>query len=111
MTKYEGRERPYFEVLRRALHTGLAERCKPPGVASETEIEEVIAALRAALLPFLEKVNAFLLYKAWASKRTFDDPPKELLGSVVDYAERTATSGRYARRPPFSCGPVGTTAT
>lgn len=95
-SKYEGRERPYFEMLRRVLQTGLTAGVSP-GVASEADIDEIITALKVAELPLLEKVNILLLYKDWSSQRNLRESAKNISADCHRCIETREASGRYAR--------------
>lgn len=66
--KYGERERPYMVTLRRKLRAGLKQGVAP-GVASADDIDRVLATLAVETDPFCEKLNTFLLYRAWAAKR------------------------------------------
>ena len=61
-------ERPYFKKLREALSTGLKKKVAY-GATSEADITKLIANLTFPDHPLLEKVNTFLLYKAWYKKK------------------------------------------
>ncbi len=67
VSKHERLERPHLRTLRRNLLTH-AVRDVRLGVLSEDDVQEMIIHLSQAKYPLLEKLNVFLLYKAWAKR-------------------------------------------
>jgi hypothetical protein len=63
--RFDGRERPYLARLRRQL-SRFAGTTGQLNLDSE-HVELIINAARVPSRPLLEKVNCFLLYRAWAS--------------------------------------------
>lgn len=57
--KYSGRERPYFERLDRDL--------AKTNIFRSPDISRILDNLRFPTIPLLEKMNTFLLYRAWSS--------------------------------------------
>jgi hypothetical protein len=68
VSKYEDSDRPYFRKLRDQL-ARFAVGNRRLGVLSNDDVRDIIRRLQRTPYPLLEKLNVFLLYKAWA-KRT-----------------------------------------
>jgi hypothetical protein len=67
VSKYEDWERPYFRKLRDQL-LRFAVGSRRLGVLSNDDVQPIIRRLQRPPYPLLEKLNAFLLYKAWAKR-------------------------------------------
>ncbi len=59
--RFQSRERPYLTRLRRQLLRNLG----AAGI-THSDVEPIVDATRVASRPLLEKVNVFLIYRAWA---------------------------------------------
>ena len=66
--KYANHERPYFAALRQALERGRKGNVAP-GISSRADLDMVIKNLSCHEFPLLEKLNCFILYQDWNSKR------------------------------------------
>ena len=67
LERYSSRERPYFVRLRGQLSAVLT--LAQGGSLTAKDVEVIIAAARVPSRPLLEKVNVFLIYRAWADRR------------------------------------------
>lgn len=65
VSKYSGRERPYFQNLQAKLLHGLSLGATP-GITRDETIARLIDILRFPTYPLLEKANVFLLYRGWS---------------------------------------------
>jgi hypothetical protein len=71
ISKYEGSERPYFRKLRdQLMRFALGNRRL--GVLTNDDVHDIIRHLQRSPYPLLEKINAFLLYKAWARRANLE---------------------------------------
>jgi hypothetical protein len=95
--KYEGRERPYFSLLRQHLEQGLKTGAAP-GVRNTEDVERVISLLSAAKFPLLEKLNIFLLYQEWSAKTDLTQAAKTIAKECEQYIRANGKEGRYERR-------------
>jgi hypothetical protein len=64
----EGKDRPHFQSLRRALQAGF-EFSAAPGVVGDISIENIISGLSVPQSPLLEKLNILILYGEWSRGR------------------------------------------
>lgn len=86
LEKYVGRERPYFKSLhQKILECYLGKNRKQ----SSARVSRILDALRCPAYPLLEKVNIFLLYRAW-------DKGKDLF---VESEEINLACSRYVQEP------------
>jgi hypothetical protein len=97
IAKYEGRERPYFQMLRQKLEqaksAGLA-----VGVSSAPDVDFVLATLACLEYPLLEKVNIFLLYKDWSDKRNLREAATDIARDCQRFIHgKPDRSSRYSR--------------
>lgn len=95
ITKYEAKERPYFQRLRQHLAQAIKADAAP-GLQDAAEIETVLETLRCPQFPLLEKLNLFLLYKEWASKHPLLDAAK-LIAAECKAHVAGSERGRYER--------------
>lgn len=65
ISKYAGRERPYFHRLRQQILEYATEEQK--GKQREKMADEIIQNLEAENFPLIEKIHVFLFYRAWAA--------------------------------------------
>lgn len=82
LRKWTGKEkRPWLDKLQKHLenHGDKSQL----GTQSLEDVEKIISALRVPTDPFLEKLNTFLLYRAWWEKKP-----------LVDAAIKIGTSGK-----------------
>lgn len=86
LEKYVDRERPYFKSLhQKILECYLGKNRKQ----SSARVSRILDALRCPDYPLLEKVNIFLLYRAW-------DKGKDLF---VESEEINLACSRYVQEP------------
>lgn len=86
-------ERPYFKKLREALSNGVKKKVAN-GVTSETDINKIVANLTFPNHPLLEKVNCFLLYKAWFKNKDLLKASESIKQECCEYIESPSTSNR-----------------
>ena len=92
--KYSNKERPYFKTLRRALERG-RERDVVPGISSREDIDTVIKNLSCYEFPLLEKLNCFILYQDWNSKRNLLESSMAIQQDCQSYVSTRATGTQY----------------
>jgi hypothetical protein len=95
LEKYRGRERPYFKALHQHLDQAIRAGAAP-GVAAN-DIEGVVALLRCPDFPLLEKLNVFLFYKEWSSKRDLKTASRAIADECRGHINETTEAGRYQR--------------
>jgi hypothetical protein len=93
--KYERKERPYFARLRSELAGALASRASQTGNGDEAE--RVIGALRCERYPLLEKLNIFLLYRAWSRGRDLVSESLEIQRQCNAHVCRPGADSPYRR--------------
>jgi hypothetical protein len=86
-------DRPYFKKLRDNLETGLRKGLSY-GVHSNEDIETIIGNLSFPDQPLLEKVNSFLLYKAWYSKRDLLEASGSIRGECLKFIQKPEPKNR-----------------
>lgn len=80
-------KRPWIEKLQKHLENRRERTLL--GIQSSEDVEKIIAAVRVPTDPFLEKLNTFLLYRAWSEKK-----------NLVDAAVKIGVSGQlYVNQP------------
>jgi len=94
--KYLGRERPYFQKLRKKLEAGLSGGTAL-GLRRRRDIEEIIAALNIPGFPLLEKVNIYLLYKEWSLGDDLKASAKKIEAEAKAYLENPLAAKRYSQ--------------
>ena len=75
--RYSPTDRPYFRQLRRNL-TGLA-RSVPGGPLTAGDVDLILDAVRVPSRPLLEKVNIFIIYRAWSDGEDLVSCAKEMI--------------------------------
>ena len=75
--QYDSNSRPYFARLRRQLANDSSALGVVPN--REDQIEFIVDAIRVPSRPLLEKVNAFLIYRAWADGNSLLETAKEIM--------------------------------
>lgn len=86
-------ERPYFKKLREALVVGLRKNIAY-GVRSDEDITEIVTNLSFSEHPLLEKVNSFLLYRAWYKKKDLLRASESIHGECCEYLKTPSPSNR-----------------
>lgn len=94
--KYSGRERPYFKALRRHLEQGIVAGANP-GLKQLTDIDKTLSLLQCPDLPLLEKLNLFLFYKDWSSKKPLLEVARVIADECADHITGGIEKGRYQR--------------
>jgi hypothetical protein len=92
--KYEGRERPYFRALRQAMEQGIKSRIAP-GLSSTDDIDTVIQKLACSEFPLLEKLNCFMLYQQWNSKKNLLEAAESINQDYQEYLKERDTKSKY----------------
>ena len=104
--KYEGRDRPYFGRLRRMMELGLRSDAAH-GISSAEDIDAVLDRLACADFPLLEKLNCFMLYQQWSSRRNLPEAAASISRDCQSYVnDRDARKVRLMGRGPVSAGRV-----
>jgi hypothetical protein len=70
--KYDGRERPYFAILRKQLEANARTVLGAEGA------DPIITGLACAQYPLLEKLNCLFLYQDWSRARNLYDSSAEI---------------------------------
>jgi hypothetical protein len=94
--KYRGQERPYFKRVRQHLEKGLR-RAADPGLSAPADIEMALSDLRCPDFPLLEKVNLFLFYKEWSSKRNLLNAAHVIADECRNHIAGLGEDGRYKK--------------
>ena len=94
ITKDSDRERPYFKALRQALEYG-READMAPGITSRLNTNEAINNLSCSEFPLLEKLNCFIFYQAWNSKRDLLEASNAIHGDCKAYLSKRTTTTPY----------------
>ena len=92
--KYTGRVRPYFKALQAELHQGLKAKVTP-GVCSSDDIETVIDRLSCPQFPLLEKLNCFVFYQSWKSRRNLSQSAAQIFDDCHAYLRNRDTKSKY----------------
>lgn len=92
--KYKDRERPYFRSVRQHLEHGVRANATP-GVTSAADIDTLIERLRCPPFPLVEKVNLFLLYKEWSSRRNLMEAASAIAEDCHKFTSGQAENGRH----------------
>ena len=76
ISRFHNRERPYLTRLRRQLltHRGVV------GIAPG-DVELIVDATRVPSRPLLEKVNVFIIYRAWARRSNLVLAARDMIGA------------------------------
>lgn len=83
--KYVGRERPYFKSLHQKI---LEYYIGKSGKQSSAEVNRILDALSCPAYPLLEKVNIFLLYRAWDKGKDLFVESKEINSACSEYIHK-----------------------
>jgi hypothetical protein len=86
-------QRPYFKKLRDSLATGLRKGVAY-GVQSDEDIDTIIANLSFPDQPLLEKVNSFLFYKAWYSKKDLLEASESIKQECLEFIQKPGPKNR-----------------
>lgn len=89
VSKYEGRERPYFEKLRRELESFLESK---DAVARAKEIAQ---KLEVREYPLLEKLNILLLYQSWAKGEELTTAASKIQELSESFRKDQASASKY----------------
>ena len=92
--KYADQERPYFAALRRALERG-RKGDVAPGISSREDPNRVIKNLSCHEFPLLEKLNCFILYQDWNSKRNLLESSIAIQQDCQSYVATRDTGTQY----------------
>jgi hypothetical protein len=92
--KYQTRERPYMQSLRRKLIEGLKTN-ESPGIHSSEDIDIVIKLLSFNHHPLLEKVNVFMLYQSWARGGDLRLSAKAINKQCKEFIRERNTKSKY----------------
>jgi hypothetical protein len=92
--KYAGRERPYFRVLRQAMEQGIKSRVAL-GLSSTDDIDIVIQKLACSKFPLLEKLNCFMFYRQWNSKKNLLEAAESIDHDCQEYLQERDTKSKY----------------
>lgn len=95
--KYAGRERPYFKRLRQALEQGIKANVTP-GVSSSENIELIIQKLKCSKVPLLEKLNCFIFYQQWSSKKDLREAADSIDRDCQSYLKERNTESKHHDR-------------
>lgn len=88
------RNRPYFERLETQLREGIASG-DAPGVRADDDAKVIVEALACKDSPLLEKLNIFLLYKAWSKRRDLLDEARSIENSCAAYIRKPKSDTKY----------------
>ena len=86
ISKYEDSERPYFRQLRDQL-VKFALGNHRLGMLNDDDVENVIRRLQRPPYPLLEKLNVFLLYKAWAKRANLHKAAERINKQCVGFVQ------------------------
>ena len=89
LTKYDGRERPYFEQFARDF----LKYSKGGG----DEVALLVDRLRVPTIPLLEKVNLLVLFQAWAGNLDLRVKAVEVERMCADFKDGRSSESDYAR--------------
>ena len=92
--KYSKKERPYFRALRLGLERG-REGQVVPNISSREDIDTVIQHLSCYEFPLLEKLNCFILYQDWNSKRNLLESSIAIQQDCESYVSTRAKGTQY----------------
>ena len=92
--KYANKERPYFKTLRLALERG-REGQGVPSISSREDIDTLIQNLSCYDFPLLEKLNCFILYQDWNSKRNLLESAIAIQQDCQSYVSTRAKETQY----------------
>ena len=93
--KYENKIKPYFDALRKSLDQGLRANVTP-GISSERDIDSIIENLTCSDVPLLEKLNCFMFYRSWFSKRKLDVAAATIYQNCQEYLCGRSQGEEYA---------------
>lgn len=91
VAKYDGRERPYFEKLRKELERFL------PSDQRKAQTEAILGHLQMKDLPLLEKLNVLLLYQAWAKGEDLTKAAERIGRAARDFRHDARSARRYGQ--------------
>ena len=94
IAKYASQERPYFKTLRQALEGG-REGNVAPSISSRENINTVIKNLSCGEFPLLEKLNCFILYQDWNSKRNLLESSMAIQRDCQSHVSTRAAGTQY----------------
>ena len=94
IAKYASQERPYFKALRQALERG-REGNVAPSISSREDINTVIKNLSCGEFPLLEKLNCFILYQDWNSKRNLLESSMAIQRDCQSHVSTRAAGTQY----------------
>ena len=92
--KYANQERPYFAALRQALERGRKGNVAR-GISSRADLDMVIKNLSCHEFPILEKLNRFILYQDWNSKRNLLESSIAIQQNCERYVSTCAKGTQY----------------
>ena len=92
--KFSDRERPYFRKLRNVLRDGLKAKVTP-GLMSSSDIDNINEFLSCHDYPLLEKLNCFMLYQQWKSRRNLLDSAEKIKIKCQDYLHGKRSGTKY----------------
>ena len=92
--KYSAQERPYFKILRLALERG-RKGDVVPSISSREDIDALIKNLSCYEFPLLEKLNCFILYQDWNSKRNLLESSMAIQQDCQSHVSTRATGTQY----------------
>lgn len=93
---YEPAKRPYLETLRSKIASALS-RGLAPGLSSAGDIERVVSALRIPEAPIIERLNVFMLYRAWARRRSLMVASQEIGEGARTFLLSSASALEHGR--------------
>lgn len=82
---YTKKKPPYIENLNKKLFEGMKSNCSF-GVRTAKDIEEIMESIRTPDTPFLERINIFLLYRAWSKKKNLLEAAKTIASEGQKFA-------------------------
>lgn len=94
--KYINSDRPYIKKLKEKMKDGLKAGCAF-GVRSEDDILEIINSITMSSRPDLEKLNIFLLYQDWYSKKNLMESSNKISSMCEEYSKDPSAQGRYSK--------------
>ena len=95
ISKYAGRERPYFRKLKQEILKYAAKEQKAE--QSEKIADEIIQNLVATEFPLLEKVHIFLFYRAWAKNQPLLEASHDIRALYKAFTENRSDDACYKK--------------
>lgn len=94
LEKYKGKERPYFTELRKQLTDGAASN-SAVGVETSGDIDAIVKLLSCPDVPLLEKLNCFMLYQKWSSRKDLSSAAFEIQRECSEYLRTRDKTSAY----------------